>query len=57
VIPYLPLVQAGVRRVSPAVRAWFRGPADSILETLLCGLFFIVVLLVGMVSLWSRTIR
>jgi hypothetical protein len=51
-------------RIDTMVRRWYvqvqaicRIPADGILEMLVGGLFFITVVLLGMVSLWLSTIR
>jgi uncharacterized membrane protein len=61
------LLEQYEKRRSPVnkwIRRWYlhaqaisRIPADGILEMLVGGLFFIIVLLLGMVSLWSSTVR
>lgn len=56
-LTYFPFVGRWGRRVCRAARTWSRAPSDGVLEILVGGLIFIVVLLIGMVSLWSRTVR
>jgi hypothetical protein len=51
------LIEERVRQWYLRVRAICGIPADGILEMLVGGLFFIVMLLLGMVSLWSSTMR
>ncbi|MES2464595.1 MAG: hypothetical protein V4671_28875 [Armatimonadota bacterium] len=51
--PVAKFVQTALLRVRSAGRL----PVDGILEILLGGLFFIVLLVLGMVSLWAGTIQ
>lgn len=51
--PLQALASAAVRRALVLVRP----PADGVLEILIGGILFIVLVLGGMVSLWSQTLR
>jgi hypothetical protein len=60
-LQYFPgVLKTATAWVIPSLRRLFRflvTPGDSILEMLVCGVSFILLILVGMVSLWSGTLR
>ncbi len=60
-LQYLPRIRSGaavqVRKPVQRLQEVLTTPGDGILEILLGGIAFIVLVLIGMVSLWSGTIR